>query len=48
MAAPGGSDDLDVTVSTAALSPENRYSGVERVLRETPQEFDYFQAVHLL
>ncbi len=61
MAAPGGSDDLDVSVATemSALdvgekkaaegnAAEGRYTEVERLLRETPQEFEYFQAVHLL
>jgi type VI secretion system protein ImpH len=38
MATPGGTDDPDVT---------GRYAAVETLLRETPQEFDYFQAVRL-
>jgi type VI secretion system protein ImpH len=45
MATPGGTDDSDVSASGAAA---DRHLEVERLLREIPQEFDYFQAVRLI
>src|SRR6202142_1474095 len=43
MAAAGRPGDPAVT-----QSPPNRYSALEAVLRKTPQEFQFFQAVRLL
>ena len=42
MAAPGGSDNSAVAVL------QNRYAAAEALLREIPQEFEFFQAVRLL
>jgi type VI secretion system protein ImpH len=43
MAAAGGTGDSAVTPAVS-----NRYSAIEAVLRKTPQEFQFFQAVRLL
>src|SRR5579862_2301901 len=54
MAAAGGTGDFAVTpgaVPSATGSPTvpvNRYSAVGAILRKTPQEFHFFQAVRLL
>jgi type VI secretion system protein ImpH len=45
MATPGGPDDF--TVELAALD-FNRYEAVKDLLHQTPQEFNFFQAVRLL
>lgn len=52
MATPGGPNDPLVEameIAGGAASPDAaRYASVERLLHETPQEFQFFQAVRLL
>jgi type VI secretion system protein ImpH len=55
MAAAGGASDFDVAApgppveaETARAPARSRYSAVAKLLRETPQEFEFFQAVRLL
>ena len=44
MASPGGTDDLNVE----QLATRRRYARVGEILRETPQRFEFFQAVRLI
>jgi type VI secretion system protein ImpH len=44
MASPGGTDDLNVE----QLATRRRYARVGEILRETPQKFEFFQAVRLI
>ena len=43
MATPGGTDNLDVNVGDVS-----RYRRMETLLRERPQQFEFFQAVRLI